>query len=345
MPKLEKAYPLGMLENTCGLSHAQPFTIDIPTQILYPDMKDYLTNPFQRGLYFIARNNREVAKWLPKWDEYKQNILSNIPAFQAAKGTLIPSPEEDVQFIADRVTKDTQYLLLGETHGYSDLQKFVKQVVHEVRQRMPEREIVFFTEFISEDITDPLNETLGVWMEPHRQIWKQVVADGIPVYGIEPEFVRYQSSKTIRQALLYKGATLSNRADIWSLVEGLRLRNTHWLNRIETFRQNHPDALVILHAGTGHIGYNEPHSVGRALRGPETLAVTLYPLPTKEVPGNPEYQESYTSLFDDLTNGEFPERVLYFNDPKLSHLAGFDVQLKIPMTHDNIFRVYDEFTY
>lgn len=338
---LENAYPRAMLENTCGLSFAQPFTLDLPTQTLYPDMKDYLTNPFQRGLYFIAKNNREVAKWLPKYDQYRKEIVENMEAFRQAKGTYIPSPEEDIKFITDRVTNDTQYLLVGETHGYSDLQNFVKQLVHEVRLKMPQREIVLFTEFLSEDIEDPFQEMLGHWMAPHLKIWKQAKADNIAVKGIEPQFVRAQSSKTIRHTVLYKETTLSNRVDIWSIPEGLRLRNNYWLSRLEAFRQAHPDALIILHAGTGHLGYNEPLSVGRSLKGPNTLLVTLYPSPTEEVPADEEEEEAYTSLFDDLTNNTFNDRVLYFNDPHLSHLAGFDIQVKVPLKHPYLFKYYD----
>jgi hypothetical protein len=128
--------------------------------------------------------------------------------------------------------------------------------------------------------------------------------------------------------------------------EGMRLRNQTWKADIEEYRKAYPDALIIVHAGFGHIDYTIPHSLGRAFQNDKTFVISFfpgytksnYPEETKRTFDNVTWLENYTpgpgnympiSMFDYLTGGQFPQRILQF-DKEDAPITGFDIQFKVP---------------
>ena len=98
---------------------------------------------------------------------------------------------------------------------------------------------------------------------------------------------------------------------------------------IKQTRKQHPDALLIIYTGAGHVEYSHPYSLGDELAGPTTRVISLGPAPVM-IQG--EWYVAGTS-FDVATNVRFVfDRLVQFNDPELTRLSGADIRWRIPIT-------------
>ena len=198
------------------------------------------------------------------------------------------------------------------------------QLVLSLRFRQPNREILLFTEFLPENkiwgktIDEPL-------LPLHKTIWRAATAANIPVIGMEPEFVEKSIDATVNYRLAFGGY---EEEFAWATIEGARLRNKRWLETLRAYRKNHPNALFVIYTGAGHVEYTEPYSLGRELAGENTLVAEIYPRVIRS-----EYGRGKDFLIDDfdvMTQGAFPQRILWFADPAIAQRAGFNIRVKIP---------------
>ena len=144
---------------------------------------------------------------------------------------------------------------------------------------------------------------------------------------------------------------------MWSMPEGMRIRNKAWLEEINRLRKAHPDALFIIHGGTSHLDYTHIHSVGKAHKNiGNTYLVSFLPGYTAKDINSTElsylqhkyywfrpknFQETDffpVSTFDFATQGNFPQRIVQFENTQLVKVStplrtGFDIQIKIPVNN------------
>ena len=261
--------------------------------------------------YFLAKHNLEIRKWLPILDRQEKEFARRINEFYAVKETLTHPAEQDMAWLAGQITDQHRYLLVGEEHEQPCVQREVVKLMGELGKSG--RKVLLFTEFLYEgepwkgyQITKHLPQYLPVWQAAQQA--------GIEVVGLEPEFVMGINNTRFVFPHNLSGEIAKFPTDIWTSVEGVRIRNAHWLNTLNRYRELYPQALFIIYAGGGHLEYGGPYSLGDVFAGPQTLVVNIN-------------RKSKNWAFGDL-----PDRVLKFNDVELSRLVGFDISFELSPT-------------
>lgn len=275
---------------------------------------------------FLIMNNRQVQAWLPHLYATKQTIQKHLPDFYRAKTYVNASSGEEMSWLARQLSPQTNYFLLGEMH-FPEIAAQAAEFVHQLRLALPEREIILFTEFVSEEGQTKLAKYQPVVDEAKRR--------HIRVVGLEPRFVLDSANNYFfyRSGNLHNNLPETQGESMWASLEGVRIRNKRWLRTIRRYREQYPQALFMIYAGAGHVEYTVPYSLGAALAGPETFTAVLYPEHMRTTQN--EEDSFLTSPFDEWTQGRFAfDKILQFNNKDLSMLAGFDAQIKIPRERD-----------
>ena len=284
----------------------------------------FLKTNEQINRYFWAKNNLGLFKWQTTTQQRSFFIAQNIPAYQQAKVPIFHPPQEDMAWLAEQIPAQTNYLFVGERHYFPQIQLQLALFIHELRARYPQRPIVLFSEFVPQGKT---------WQEVREEpriksyipVFFASQFEDIPVVGLEPTWV-HQSQDT--QLLTQTPEAPSGEAvvhSVWTSAEGIRLRNSQWHKILTQYRQQYPDALFIIHGGSGHVDYMAPYSLSQRFQEEGVFTVML----TAEA-GKPfDAHNSTRSAFDLYTNGLFPDRVLQFKDDALTRMAGFDIQIRV----------------
>lgn len=240
---------------------------------------------------------RTLVQESSRWNAF----LRHISSFQSAGA-------------AARIPARAKYVFLGEYHDYPDLTQTLQQTVLEYQRLHPEKQIVVFSEF--------LHDTYPAFIKPNR------LADtpafhcyaglfyyaGLPVAGLE-EAVPLELFPLLRQ-------------DPHETLLGMHTRNTHWAGRLRQWREKYPDAVFFVHAGGGHVGYQEPFAVSRQFPAAETFVVQFMPAHFSAK----DLQED--EMFHALTKGKFYKPgTLFWTSRRYARLAGFDIQVIFPVTH------------
>ena len=282
---------------------------------LYPN-KSFLTDE-QVTPYFLSQINRRSTQFLPVIQKRQELIQGRLYDFSRAKTSIFHPQDQDLAWLAEQIPQQTRFLLIGEMHGHPEIALNVVKLLREIRQRNPTRSIILLTEFLP---------ARAIWMGTHRAplphpsyfpAWEIARLMGIPVVGLEPDFVQKNVS-----------VLTDGDCNVWSSFEGMRLRNARWMELILNAHENVPDALIVFYGGEAHMGYDWPYSLGNQLSELNPFVVMMYPTYLTVGHG---WATAESSPFDTSTFGTFAdERILQFNDPELTRLAGFDVQLKVP---------------
>lgn len=277
---------------------------------LYPEVP-FLQNQQQISLYLAAKANREIAKTLKYRNDYREQFQAAIPRMKQTQRHFTHEPEQDMSWLADQISEDTQYLLLGERHYIIEIKNNITRLMSEIRQRQPQRPIFLLTEFLDAGVQWQPGDSVS--SPEYLPIWQAAYEQGMTVLGLEHDI---DISK--------------EWVGVWATREGVRLRNRQWLQTIKEMRNKNPDALFIIYTGAGHIMYHEPYSLGKFLAGPQTYVATFYPDKGRDLNKRITYNTSY---FDILSEGQhFPlERIISFDDREISQLVGFDAQFRVPV--------------
>ena len=301
--------PYGFWEDTPALILNVPLDrTPLHARELYPDIP-FLITPEQTELYLKSRINREIVRAAASGNQWVNQVRARLKDFKRAQVKITHSPKEDLPWLARQISNDTLYLLLGEVHEETSVSTAVHTLIRLIREQQPERKIFLFTEFMVHPTNEVINNNF------YKKMFAALKADetlaNIPIIGLEQELA--VASENILVCSQYKPMG----QDFCTTTEGMRLRNNYWLNVLQKYRAENPDALFIVYAGTAHIGYTYPRSLGGALQGPQTLAVSLHP-------------DDQATPFDTLTKNIFiNERILQFNNTELARLSGFDVHIKV----------------
>lgn len=344
------------LANLFPRQAAKELTFPLNAQLtseFYPHLQEILRTDKQLSRYFVAQNNRATLKFMPKQTASLMLMQQSIDHLK--KRQLIPTQpaREDMNWLAQQIPLDTQYLLLGEIHDVPQIHQQMARLIPLLQQRFGKRRIVWLTEFLPHtySVEDAVRNNIPAQL---IHLWDTLQAHHIKVIGIEQLFAALLKAPSLRK---------TNHLYMWTTLEGIRLRNEFWEKQIAKFRARYPDSLIVIHAGIGHLDYTLANSLGISLhqKGPtftvsflpgyriehKSLLFTLY----QEIPGYPLQFSSFLlkflqdnpdmlpvepdgfapySFFDVATLGHFPQRILQFG-PKDWQITGFDVQIKIPI--------------
>lgn len=242
-----------------------------------------------------AKTLRTLAEESSRWTSQ----LRHTPSFQAADA-------------AARIPAAAKYVFLGEYHNYPDLTQTLQQTVLEYQRLHPEKQIIVFSEFIKDSF--PLFVKPGVLA--HAPVFDYYAGcfyrAGLSVAGLEEE------------APLRLFALL--RQDPHETLLGMRTRNAHWAQRLRQWREKYPDAVFFIHAGGGHVGYQEPFAVSQQFPAGETFVVQFMPAHFSAK----ELRED--EMFHALTRGKFYKSGTWFwSSRRYARLAGFDAQVIFPV--------------
>lgn len=290
--------------------------------------------PFWRKLseqgkynYFLAANNRASKRAVAMRLRAVENIQKNIKELWNKRQT-IPA-ELPEQTLLRAIKPQDRYILIGEEHDTPEVQDFLIRFLKTYQAKYSGRKIVLLTEFLpaGKDKTYIVQEKRS--MDPaygNFFVWAQ--AHGINIKGVEPRYVFFQNAFAAADPVF---KTEEATQDLWILPESMRLRNTFWVEQIQKWREQYPDAVFILYAGAEHVAYNAPFSVADMLPAESTFVAHVFG------PRAPHENPGYDFL-DEIGGLQYPfckQRILSWDSPALRRIAGFDMRLIVKETQSN----------
>ncbi|MBR4592684.1 MAG: hypothetical protein IKO35_05695 [Elusimicrobiaceae bacterium] len=305
------------------------FTEEVNPYELYPDGPDGLT--FRNlGPYMATKDFLEHRKLIPSIKERarQKTALLRTPGFEERirKSPLVPEGKE-TEWLFSQIKPDIQYLLIGEEHYSNNVEEVIAQLVGKVPGGLvsESREIILFSEFYGEEFVLDPDDPFMMFAGIKDPVAREARDAYIPIVGLEPPFAG------------------DDGFNLWenTQVEGVRLRNARWLEKIRAYREKYPDALFIIHAGRGHISYYEPFSLGKTLAGEKTFVVEVgYERDRivfeeefneiKSLKFSFDDEETIKQVLDELMEElRVKNRVLWLEDPQEARLFGFDARLTV----------------
>ena len=329
---------------------------------LYPEY-NFLRTSRQAQNYMLARNNRLFSQEVVRLDQTIWPQLDQHLSALQQTGEQLPQPLDPLGWMAQQVQqRKPDILFIGEVHNFPEIQESIRQFLLSLRELFPTRPIVVLTEFLPEEYQWQLAEQFILpgekqyflqhnvpqyLQEDYRPIWDDIVQQDVRVIGLEPNRVLQDGSK-IKYATR-EGDLLQQ--EIWTTLEGMRLRNQAWQKIIEKYRKANPEALLIVYTGAAHCLYNAPFSISSQY-GPKAFVLTFYPSRRVLVKTNSDNQSvaattSLTDPLERLTNftKSFPQTVLLLDRPDWARTAGFDGRIKIEVDLTDHLKRLSKFTH
>lgn len=319
-----------------SISHEQQHFVskdDLPVkEIIKWHTKGWLKSPYNdlpfwhklserdRYNYFLAANNRASRKAITERLQAVQKIREHVEELWNTKRSF--SPQSYDQLLLQMIPPETQYILLGEEHDFMQIQLFVANFLQAYRQKYPERQIIFLTEFLPAEADYSKVLKLMLQYSPaYGQVMLWALTHGISVKGLEIPHVFFQDTWAVGDPAF--GADY-NLYSMWVLPEGIRLRNRFWLQEIKKWREQYPQAVFIIYAGMDHVAYNTPFSIAKELPSDGTFVAQLLPEVGEQTVG-------YS--LDKVGGKQYPfgqQNILSWESPALRRIAGFDIRMQVP---------------
>ena len=269
--------------------------------------------------YLAVRNNRiylQELKRETKWLESMDRVYPKL--HKAAYRIKQPPKGEEIMSIAEKIPSQATHIFIGEEHYTSQIPQKIIDLIAQIRQRNKDRQIFLFTEFLPEKLVwapqQPLEE-VPTYMKgkSYMQVWKSALQQQITIVGLEPPFAAHEEEIP---AYMQRGTENCSQIEghsVWASLEGIRLRNEAWQKVLEKYQQDYPSALFLVYTGSGHLLYHRAFSLTRNWPKENTfvLAITM----------------SANVLEYFYPKANFPQRVIYWDDPELSLAAGYDAHI------------------
>ena len=211
-----------------------------------------------------AENTRLLQAMTRHWlnldfyvSQHKQTLQPHISA-RAIQGT--PS-------YTHLVPPDARLVMVGEVHKQPWIQQEVIYLLEQLKARHPQRNVYYASEFLfarpGEEISllqEQDIEAFKVISSGYDDFLHRVFRTGVQVMGLETPHLRANKEQTENQPFF--AAQQGWKA--FSAL-GVRERNRYWEKQIRTLLQQDPSALIVLHAGHGHLNYTQLNSLSRLL--------------------------------------------------------------------------------
>ena len=343
---------LGILRSSQASVGISPrLTADL-TKELYPGLEELLTTDKQLSDYFVARNNREVVKNSSSFVGHLQQQQAYTKLLQKHQHHYTHKASLDPFWLAEQIPADTDYVLLGEVHDVEEISQFIENFLPTLQEKVAPRPIIYLTEFLPEQMTfvqaTEFEDLFELLDDNLISLWETATSFNIPVIGLEPTLVFFQTNEA---DLMRPGTILpfsrKHLQSLWSSDEGIRIRNESWKKQITEIRRKNPNALIVLHAGFGHLSHVRDYSIGNFLAQQSSVyTVSLAPgyrfdyvsalledvreyLPNFKLYPTPKQGFPPETFFDFATHGKFWQRIVQF-EPQDRVITGFDIQIKVP---------------
>ena len=299
---------------------------------------DFLTTNKQRAKYFLTRQNRETIRQIPFFQNYAVTIREHLDKLRQHMHDLSPAPLSlpDASSLTAVISPKTSYFLLGEIHNVPAIRNQVINILQALRTKHPKKQIFLFTEFLPKEQTWQPNSP-NTPFENYLPVWQAAYELNIPVIGLDPQYVFDNLTATIEleSNSLAQLELTAKAVNMWTTLEGIRLRNKDWLSTLKKYREQYPQALFIVYGGAVHFDYAFPFSIGQSLAGPSTHVTILQPEKARDRHGN---LTNKFSLFDQVSDDHFTQyQLVRITHKKLAKLAGFDTRWRVP-TATHVFR-------
>lgn len=296
-------------------------------KILYPHLP--VLSAEQLAQCFLIQHNLELVKWMPKQEELRKYVQEHMSLLRAHQVKVPVAAHQEMAWLARQVSPETQYLLLGEVHapGIGDT---LPDLLRELRRMQKDRQIFLFTEFLPERQEWGHLDVGTLYFPDQKSIWNTAYLQRIPVIGLEPYFIYQTQPQLMERDPAHQGRTMPGN-NIWQSLAGVRVRNQRWMQILQEYRAQYPEALFIVYAGNAHVSYSEPYSLGNQLAKQNTLVALLYP--EQDVWRASGHTSVLTSKFDAWTDGKFVnDNIVQFDLPVFSRVVGFDIRIRLPGT-------------
>lgn len=248
-----------------------------------------------------VKNNARMTLSLKRFAQNYEKFSRQAPAVASLiKSRVVKGALPYGEFLP----KELNTLYIGEVHDIPGLANEVRSLVRMLPQLYPNRPIYLATEFLPADEETPFS--LGSVITNPRDIARRLkgvkrhttpvlyeaLKAGIGVVGLEEEYALFkkvwQETHTSPSEQMYM--------DYATSFVGMRFRNQAWARRLRALRAAQPDALIVVYAGFGHLGYHYDSNLPRLL-GKEAF-VMLFTTPDYLSYNNPFFR--YFRESDDI---------------------------------------------
>ena len=301
---------------------------------IYPHLSS-LTEK-QLALALAKQENTLFAQEASRFKKYLQPRAQQLlPRFrEEAKKT--ENVKDPIRFVVKQLSPDISTILLGEEHFFPHVQDAVARFLHALYMKYPKRKIIVLTEFLPENFVWGKNqprsglEAPGECV-PYPKLWEIVTNHHMEIIGMEPlPIYPYIESRVLEFTTEIKPEQIGDLDEdaLWEAagftgqLSGMKYRNEQFVKTIQAYREKYPDALLVVYAGSAHVGYNDPFALADALPKENKFVLKM------EIKAQKPSDMAVHSLNERLEFEEdFAQKLLYFQDPELAHIAGFDANI------------------
>ena len=202
---------------------------------------------------------------------------------------------------------------------------------------------ILFTEFLPKGFvwegTVPSNfkwysdlKIAGFCDKNYRRLWNHAQELDIPSVGLEPvysclssdlcaSFVRGDSKRVKKKEITFDAS-----------LTGIKYRNENFVNTLQRYHKEYPDALFVVYAGAGHIEYHAFDSVSAQFEPEKTFVLDFHPS-AKRIAKKLNISEAFAQEWGHPIRaftkaGDFPQNFQLF-DKELAPIAGVDALIRL----------------
>jgi len=292
--------------------------------------------PKQIGLYLTAQENRLYVQQMNRLhQQIWPQLQKHLPRLRQAAAHS-PRPADPLGFLVREIPSEVNTIAIGEIHAIKNIRAFLARFLFLIRQKHPDREIFFLTEALEKGEEVPLaftQEELAKSTYGLEIVWQAARQNKIHLVGLEPKEV-VEDGELSRYALFeHKDFHASYVTSVFASLTGMKWRNENFMKTIQSYRQQHPDALFIIHTGNLHVDYNAPFSLTAKMDPQKTFVFNLLPTAKQATEVFWDYpKEDIRFMWDPLSDDTynlhgFDQPFLYWQDPQLARISGANAYL------------------
>ncbi len=248
----------------------------------------FLPDMEQASAKTLAENRQLQEKMIRKWIEL--DFYASQHAGQLQNGVLY-QVRPKINY-TQLIPLQTRLVLVGESHKQPLILEEIAQLLQQLKKAYPSRRIYYASEFMV--------SALGSGESFHILRSEQEVARYALVKPLYYPLARRLFFGGIKVVGLENPAPFSNPADnrlpflksqrAWEMLSpaGVQKRNAYWAQIIRAIYASDPKALVVAHAGNGHVNYNMLNSLSGMLKDLKPLVLN-FNIAEREAPAVERY--------------------------------------------------------
>lgn len=242
---------------------------ELKVENIYPYAPDYLTEDLLLE-YMLTKHNMEIRKWYPIISARNVRLYNSFATlYRAAKPAMHPAAE-DMAWLAGQVSKQTQYLVVGNVN-VKNWEKYTLRLMQQLRRQHPDRKIILLDQYGAVD------SVLWTMLDGQRKTGEDLL--NIVTDVAESSILKSDMDIRRFEDPLEDGILVIQNGDgaipFENTLEGLRITSQAYMNQVAQVRAENPDALIVLSVNHMLADYSVPYSLGGKLYGPNTFVTHL----------------------------------------------------------------------